>query len=184
MSAVCKIEKTAENIFFETGYVKIGELRFYREVRELCEKNRCRGYGASWACPPAVGTLEECKARVEQYDKMLLFSNRYELEDSFDFEGMQNGMQDFKRLVELFDREVKGCLQNYLLLSNEGCGKCGVCTYPDAPCRFPELLYHSLEGYGFIVNELAHAAGIRYNNGADTVTYFGALLFRVDEKEE
>jgi len=34
------------------------------------------------------------------------------------------------------------------------------------------------------VNELAHAAGIRYNNGADTVTYFGALLFRVDEKEE
>ena len=64
-----------------------------------------------------------------------------------------------------------------LLLSNEGCGRCARCTYPDAPCRFPELLHHSLEGYGWIVKELADAAGIRYHNGPNTVTYFGALLF-------
>jgi len=37
----------------------------------------------------------------------------------------------------------------------------------------------SLEGYGFIVSELAESAGIRYHNGANTVTYFGALCFSV-----
>ena len=60
-------------------------------VRELCEQNTCRQYGASWACPPAVGTLEECQARVQSYDAMLLFSRRYTLCDSFDFESMAAG---------------------------------------------------------------------------------------------
>lgn len=60
-------------------------------VRELCRQNTCRQYGASWACPPAVGTLEECQARAQSYDAMLLFSRRYTLCDSFDFESMTAG---------------------------------------------------------------------------------------------
>ena len=46
----------------------------------------------------------------------------------------------------------------------------------DAPCRYPESMFHSLEGYGFDVHLLAEAAGIKYNNGPNTVTYFGAVL--------
>ena len=99
-----------------------------------------------------IKTIAECKARVNQYDKMLLFSQAYKMEDSFDFE----------RMVER-------------------CGRCSKCTYPDAPCRFLQFLHHSLEGYGFIVNELAKEAGIRYNNGSNTVTYFGALLFNKEK---
>ncbi|HJA66742.1 MAG TPA: DUF2284 domain-containing protein [Candidatus Mediterraneibacter cottocaccae] len=56
------------------------------------------------------------------------------------------------------------------------CRKCGKCTYPDAPCRFPERTHGSLEGYGIMVSELAGQAGIRYINGTNTVTYFGGLL--------
>ena len=163
--------------FSEYGYLSVGSLNFYSEVRSLCESNSCRNYATSWACPPAVGTIDECRARVEHYDNALLFSKVYQVSDSFDFEGMQKGLRNFKHIVDDFAQRLQGVLSDYLLLSNEGCGRCTRCTYPDAPCRFPNLLHHSIEGYGFIVSELAKAAGIKYNNGPNTITYFGALIF-------
>ena len=178
MDIVSEVNRIADEAgFSEIGYVEIEGLKYYREVRQICEGNTCRSYATSWACPPAFGTLEECKARVEQYDKMLLFSQIYKIEDSFDLEGMVEGMRSFKKTVDRFHQSLQNTVSDFLLLSNEGCGRCAQCTYPCAPCRFPQLLHHSLEGYGFIVSELARAAGIRYNNGSCTVTYFGALLF-------
>jgi len=179
MGILTRIEKAArESGFSQFGYVEIGGLHFYEEVRKICEGNSCRNYGSSWACPPAVGTLAECREQVRRYGKMLLLSKAYRLKSSFDFESMGDGLQDFKRTVDRFHKSIDPFLSGFLLLSNEGCGRCAQCTYPDRPCRFPELLHPSLEGYGFVVNELAEAAGIRYNNGPDTVTFFGALLFR------
>lgn len=182
MNILAKIEKTAEeSSFFESGYLEISSLKYYNEVRTICQGNLCRNYATSWACPPAIGTLTECKERIDSYDKMLLLSKKYELEDSFDFEGMIKALKDFKLTMDMFQQKIESILSDYMLLSNEGCGRCSECTYPDAPCRFPRLLHHSLEGYGFIVNELAMEAGVRYNNGPNTVTYFGALLFKVDK---
>ena len=125
----------------------------------------------------SVGTIGECKARVAQYKHFLLFSIKYEIENSFDLEGMQHAMISFKESVDGFDEKLKEMLPDYLLLSNEGCGRCRKCTYPDSPCRFPERLHHSIEGYGFNVYELSKVANIKYNNGANTVTFFGGLLF-------
>lgn len=171
-----------DGIFSTAGFIPVADLRFSQEVRAACEQNICRGYGATWACPPAVGTVTACRERVEQYDTMLLFSRCYHLEDSFDFEGMMEGLLDFKKRVDMFAEKATPQLSDFLLLSNEGCHRCKACTYPAAPCRFPEKLYHALEGYGFIVSDLAAQAGIRYHNGANTVTYFGALLFCDDQK--
>lgn len=182
MSIFIQIEEiSVQSNFFETGYLDVKNLNFYPEIRRICEGNTCRNYGASWACPPAIGTLEACKERVCKYDKMLLFSKRYELADSFDFDGMITGLRDFKDTVDTFNQHIKSVLSDYLLLSNEGCGRCSTCTYPNAPCRFPQSLHHSLEGYGFLVNELAQEAGVHYNNGPNSVTYFGALLFNARE---
>ena len=113
---------------------------------------------------------------------MLLFTKKYELESSFDFEGMGEALHDFKKAVDRFHRRLESVLSSFLLLSNEGCGRCAKCTYPDEPCRFPDLMHHSLEGYGFMVNELAKEANVRYNNGPDTVTFFGALLFNANKE--
>lgn len=158
MNLLTKIEEIAvECNFFEYGYVNIESLKYYPEVRRICEGNACCNYATSWACPPAIGTLE----------------------DSFDFEGMTNGLLEFKKRVDQYQKHLDGVLSDFVLLSNEGCGRCKECTYPNEPCRFPQLLHHSLEGYGFIVNQLAHEAGVRYNNGPNTVTYFGALLFKI-----
>ena len=178
MEKLTLLKKAAANSgCSEYGVIPTAELRFYPEIRRICEENTCRGYGRTWACPPAVGTLEQCRDRVMKYDQMFLFSQKFDLEDSFDFEGMHQGMMDFKGTVDRLAELVKPMLPDTLILSNEGCGRCKVCTYPDAPCRFPDKLYPSIEGFGFIVSELAVKAGIRYNNGPNTVTFFGAVLY-------
>lgn len=163
--------------FWQIGEVDISKLNFRSDIRAICEDNVCRNYGISWACPPATGTLEECRARCLKHDTMLLFSGVFPMEDSFDYEGMMKGLHDFKAMVERLDYAVESFMQDYMILSNEGCGRCKECTWPDAPCRFPDHLYHSIEGYGFIITDLAKMAAIRYNNGPSTATYFGAILF-------
>src|SRR5699024_9131222 len=113
----------------------------------------------------------------QQYDAMLVFSVKCDLEDSFDYEGMVEGGKRFKRIARAIQQAVSRELDDYLLLSNEGCDQCKECTYPNAPCRFPEKTHGALEGYGILVSELAGQAGIRYINGANTVTYFGGLAY-------
>lgn len=177
---ICEKVKEAamQSGMWQANFINTKDLVFYPEIREICKGNSCRNYGATWACPPAIGTIDECKKRVMQYGKMLLFSIKYDLEDSFDIEGMSNALLSFKGSVDVFEKKFKVFLPDYLLLSNEGCGRCAKCTYPDFPCRFPEYLHHSIEGYGFNIYELANAAGIKYNNGENTVTFFGGLLFK------
>ena len=38
-------------------------LEFSERVRWICQ-HECSMYGKSWACPPGVGTVEECKKKV------------------------------------------------------------------------------------------------------------------------
>ena len=161
--------------FTAWGFTKVSQVVFSDEVRKLCAQNACGRYGKSWACPPGVGTLEECRSKCLAFSKVLVFSAHYPLEDSFDYEGMQAGHRAFQESCAAFASLLpKG---RRLLLSNEGCGRCKTCTYPDAPCRFPQELSPPVESYGIRVDLLAKSAGIPYLNGANTVTYFGALFF-------
>lgn len=100
------------------GVILTSEIAFSGEVRSYCEGNACRNYGATWACPPAVGTVEECRERVRRFERALVFASAYRLEDSFDFEGMAEGHRDFKAVC---DRLYERCRGEFLLLSNEGC---------------------------------------------------------------
>lgn len=164
--------------FFQFGVIPTAEIPFHPDVRMYCEMNTCRKYGTSWACPPGVGTVEECRAHCLQYTHMLVLTGKYDLEDSFDFEGMAAGHAAFAEICDHLADYLTDRLPDFLVLSNEGCPRCESCTYPDAPCRFPEKLHPSVEAYGILVSNLAKKAGVNYINGKDTVTYFGALLYR------
>jgi predicted metal-binding protein len=170
-------ELTARAGLTDCGIVDARSVGFSQEVRKMCEQNTCRMYGKTWACPPAVGTVGECRDRCLRFRRLLVFSGRYPLEDSFDYEGMMAAMADFKVKARALEAWVKPRLSSYLMLANEGCGICGSCTYPGAPCRFPDRMHGSIEAYGIFVSEVAAAAGVEYNNGPDTVTYFGGIFF-------
>ena len=162
----------------EIGPVDISELEFEDWVRDFC-KNGCRSYNSSWACPPAVGTLKECRQRCLQYGNMMLFDKCYKLSGSFDSIGVQNAMSDFKLIVDRYAELLSPILSRSLFLTNEGCTRCEKCTWPDAPCRFPEKLHHTIEGYGFNITKMARRAGLHYNGGPNTVTFFGAVLYDI-----
>ena len=156
------------------GYIKTAEIVFSREVRHICEGNQCRNYGKTWACPPAVGTFEECRRKCCSFSSAFVFMSTYELEDSFDFDGMVRGHRQFKAAC---DRLYERLAHPFLLFSNEGCIRCKTCTYPAEPCRFSDRLFPSLEGYGILVTELAKTAGIPYRSGTNSVSYFGLVCY-------
>ena len=164
--------------------LKMDTIELLPEVRKMCENNTCRAYGKNWACPPACGTLEECGERLKGYSRGILLQTVGEIEDWMDFEGMMEGAKQFKKACRTFDKAIKPYLEHYLILSNEGCDLCKECTYPDAPCRFPDRVHGPLEGNGIFVNEIAKLAQVKYNNGANTVTYFGALVCHEKDLKE
>ena len=97
------------------------ELEFSDRIRWICE-HECPMYGKTWACPPAVGTVKECRARCLAYKTAMVFSAVYPLEDSFDYEGMLQGHSAFKDLCDRLYERVKPQLHQFLLLS--GCHSC------------------------------------------------------------
>jgi predicted metal-binding protein len=153
-------------------------LTYQQEVRGMCEMNRCGRYGRSWNCPPEVGSLAELAARCGAYRNGLLFNNITEIEDSFDFDGMMAGGAKLHDILVEMDAilTLEFQLGDYLLLGAGSCGACGECAYPE-PCRYPERLHIPIEACGVNVMTLAKNTGFKYNNGPNTVTFFGLLLF-------
>ena len=55
----------AELPLYIYAWVDPKTLEFSDRVRWICQ-HECAMYGKSWACPPGVGTVEECKRFLEE----------------------------------------------------------------------------------------------------------------------
>jgi len=153
-----------------------------RAFRDICATNACGMYGKCYMCPPDVGDIDELMAQIANFDHALVYQTVTELEDSFDFEGMIAAKKKSYPLAQSLRRMFADMnVTRVLHLGVGGCGVCEDCAKKEnEPCRFPEKAMPSLEAYGVNVSELAKAAGMKYINGQDTVTYFGAVLFSLD----
>ena len=58
------------------------------------------------------------------------------------------------------------------------CRRCARCTYPDAPCRFPEEQVVSMEAYGLLVSQVCQDCGAVYYHGPRTMTYVSCIFLR------
>ena len=63
----------------------VSEVAFEQRIRFVCE-HECPQYNTSWSCPPAVGTVEECRERCSAYTNCFLFSTISEVRDITDME--------------------------------------------------------------------------------------------------
>ena len=129
-------------------------------------------------CPPHVGEVEELIARARRFRHILVYQTVTALEDSYDIEGMLAAGEAMNRLTlrlrERLDQLEAGAR---LHLGAGGCRMCSRCAKLEGrPCPFPDRALASLEAYGINVSVLAPQAGMKYINGANTVTYFGAVL--------
>lgn len=170
-------EKIKDLPIHEYTFFKSEDVFFSDEVRGFCVDNKCGMYGTSWACPPIVGSIEECRQQCLQYEDVLLFTTATEVKSSFDMKGWLTARKKHENLTDQIAKVFRAIEENSLILSTEGCTVCKTCTYPDAPCRFPERMYPATEGYGILVMQQAKQCKIKYNNGPNTVTYFSMIFF-------
>ena len=87
---------------YQYGYISTTEISFGTEIRDICKSNACRLYNTTWACPPAVGTIDDCKRKCLSYNCAMLFSSKYPLDDSFDFDGMRIAHAKFRMFATKF----------------------------------------------------------------------------------
>lgn len=158
------------------AWVDPHEIEFSERIRYVCE-HECPMYGKSWACPPAVGSVEACKARVRAYSGALVFTSLSETADITDIQATLATRGPHEALT----RQVRDILRQYspdvLTLSTESCAVCEHCAYPDAPCRHPERMFPCVESYGIVATALAEQNGIEFYNG-NLVTWFSVLCYR------
>lgn len=170
-------QKLCELPIVQYEFFKTEELVFTERVRYVCE-TECPQYGKSWACPPGVGTVEECKARCVSYPNGLLITTMTEVRDIADIDetlATRPGHEEITRLANALVREQG--VETYVL-STESCAVCEKCSYPDAPCRHKEKMYPCVESHGILVTELAESYGIEFQAGANVVTWFSLILYR------
>lgn len=161
---------------FQYKVISADEIPFSDEVRKACEANLCGKYATCWTCPPGVGDMRELEKKIKSYKTATVFTCKYDLEDSFDFETMREGGRRTAAILREIIAEMRNDGIELMALGCEGCGLCEKCSYPDAPCRFPDKAVPSIEACGVSVVTLAKNIGINYHNGANTVTYFCAIL--------
>lgn len=162
--------------FSHWGFFAVSDLQFRPEVREMCAADKCARYGKTWSCPPACGDLEEVREKAAGFTWGILLQTTAEMEDDFDVEAMMDAEKRQKARLDAFV-DALGAPKDCLVMSAGTCTRCEACTYPDAPCRFPEKLFVSMEAYGLVVSEVCASAGIPYYYGPRTITYSGCILF-------
>ena len=168
--------------FTNAEWIDASQIICDRKFREQCAVNACGVYGKCWMCPPDIGEIDELIAQVKSYKRGLLYQSIFMLEDSFDFEGMQEGGREQSKRSRLLDEALRAeGYEGYLHLSKGGCGVCSPCAKAKGePCRFPDRALSSLEAYGINVSATVKSTSMKYINGVNTVTYFGIILFRED----
>ena len=154
------------------------QLVFRPEVREMCRADRCRSYGRNWCCPPACPSLEDMARRMADYGDGVLVETVGAMADDFDYEAMMGAE---KRHKERFTALTRTLAERYgrdavLPMGAGTCRRCAVCTYPDAPCRFPEDSYSSMEAYGMLVTQICERNHLKYYYGSCTIAYTSCYL--------
>lgn len=172
-----KIESLAVDIGFQAAPLDPSILQADQRVREMCAENRCRKYDASWSCPPACGPLDVLSQKMHSYSDGILLTSVIPIDGDYDLDGIRKGEILHKKNFDTLVRQTRILFSNCMPLGAGSCSRCVKCTYPDAPCRFPDKLYPSMEACGLFVSRVCDQCGLKYNNGPGTITFVSLILF-------
>ncbi|MDR3145003.1 MAG: DUF2284 domain-containing protein, partial [Treponema sp.] len=148
------VERALQGRAHEWAVISTEEISFSPELLKACEANTCGNYNKSWSCPPAVGTPEEQWKKIRAFEKAFVFTTKFDLEDSFDFEGMTKAKDIHNELTIDIHRQFGKTNPVY---GAGGCTVCEKCAFPE-PCRFPDRMISSVEAAGINVARLSRTA--------------------------
>ena len=159
-------------------FMEPSELEFSDRVRWICQ-HECGQYGKSWACPPGVGTVAECRDHCLSYNRCLVISTVTEVADIADIGETLSTRQEHEQITDQVADLLRQCGAEPFVLSTESCAICPRCAILDGePCRFPQRMHPCVESQGINVIPILENNGLEFQYGQNVVTWISMLLFR------
>lgn len=170
-------QQMAQLPLYTYAYLEPGRLEFSERVRWICE-HECPMYGKSWACPPGVGNVSECREKCLKFDDCLMISTIAEVRDIADIDETLSTRADHEAVTnEVRDLMRSQGVEPYVL-STEACAECGRCAILDGqPCRNPERMHPCVESHGINLLAVIEEQGLTFQYGENVVTWFSLLFF-------
>ena len=152
-------------------------LEFSDRIRWICE-NECPMCNKTWACPPAVGSVADCREKCRGYDNCLMIATITEVADIADLEETLATRPDHEaitnQVVELMHQQG---VTPYVL-STEACAICERCAWLDGqPCRHPDKMHPCVESHGINIIPMLEENGLEFQFGANVVTWVSLLFY-------
>ena len=170
-------EKLAELPLYAYFFVDPKALEFSERVRWICE-NECGRYGKSWACPPGVGTVEQCRDHCRSFENCLVIATITEVADIADIEETLATRGDHERITDETADILRELGARPFVLSTESCALCPRCAILDGqPCRLPEKMHPCVESQGINVVPVLEENGLEFQFGCNVVTWISMLFF-------
>ena len=170
-------EKLAELPLYFYGSIDPKTLEFSERIRYICGAE-CPMCNKTWACPPAVGAVTECKNRCLQYENCLMIGTITEVADIANLEetlATRPAHEEVTNQVrELFRAEG---VEPYIL-STEACSICDRCAWLDGqPCRHPDRMHPCVESHGINLIPTLEENGLEFQYGDNIVTWYSLFFF-------
>ena len=170
-------ERLAELPLYSYGFFDPQELEFTPRVRWVCE-HECPMYGTTWACPPAVGAVEECRKKCLNYPECLMIASVTEVSDISNIDETLATRPAHEKLTNRVRDEMRELGVKPFILSTEACTICSRCAYLDGlPCRMPGAMHPCVESQGINVIPLLEKFGLEFQYGENVVTWVSLLFF-------
>lgn len=170
-------ERLAELPLYSYGFFDPRELEFTDRVRWVCE-HECPMYGTTWACPPAVGAVEECRKKCLSYPECLMIASVTEVADISNIDETLATRPAHEKLTNRVRDEMRELGVRPFILSTEACTICSRCAYLDGlPCRMPGAMHPCVESQGINVIPLLEKFGLEFQYGENVVTWVSLLFF-------
>lgn len=157
-------------------FAKPEELTFSDRIRHIC-RTECPMYGKTWACPPGVGSVAECREKCLSYNSILVISTITEVADISDIEAGLATRREHEEVTNRAAELVRRQQGPVYILSTEACAVCEQCTYPHGPCRHPDQMHPCVESHGIVLTELAEKFGLEFQYGDNVITWFSLILY-------
>ena len=152
-------------------------LEFSDRIRWICE-NECPMCGQTWACPPAVGPVADCREKCLGYESCLMIATITEVADIADIDETLATRSEHEAITT----QVAALLEEQgikpYILSTEACAICDRCAWLDGePCRHPERMHPCVESHGINIIPTLEENGIEFQFGANVVTWVSLLFY-------
>ena len=169
--------RLAELPLYGYFFIDPRELEFSDRIRWICE-HECPMCGRTWACPPAVGSVEACKAKVLSYENCLMIATIVEVGDIADINETLATRPEHEAITNEVRDIMRGLGEDPYVLSTEACAICERCAYLDGePCRHKDRMHPCVESHGINVIPVLEENGIEFQFGANVVTWVSLLFY-------